>query len=382
MRGATTWQNLPGAEVWLSSYGGGPSASAATNSAALQAILDAYPSGVKVLCNSGTHQFATAGTATGDALTQPYCVRLSASHGPVTIVGTGATTFKLADAQTANTSIILARGSSGAYRTSKTLIDNIEFDGNGTNQTGSWDDFGLVTAAYAKYVTIRDCYLHDAKIFAAHPLRDAQAFAMLSCRVPVTAASTNTVFYEVPRGIVRDCLFEGVNSLLTPALTLGCNADVNIPGQYYLVTGNDFYGGGQMLSMAGVQHSVVTGNIFHDQVNSNGTALIMDVFNHATNDYDTLENAITDNVFRNVRRGIVLAELDATFGCKRNVIANNVIVDGPNENLTYGILEGGSAGGHVANYIHDNIIQGASTAAISTQTAIVKNNVVNGTLVA
>jgi hypothetical protein len=364
VRGASGWQNIPGPEVWLSAHGGGPSASAAANSAAVQEILDLYPSGVKILCRSGTHQFATAGTVVSDAMTNPYCVRLSAAHGPVAIVGTGATTFKLADAQTLNTAILLVRGTAAGYRTARTIIEGIEFDGNQANQSGTWDDFAMVTSIYAYDTTVQFCYLRDSRNFSFHAHRDSRGFAFLNSRIDGHngTAIGGGCYVEIPDALVAYCRFFGHDSNATGVmLNLGCNADIQIPGEFITVVFNKFKGGVVPLSAGGIRHSQISHNQFFDVSNNNGCAMRLETFNHAITDYDFMHNIIDGNMFSNIREAIRLGSQDATFGCKVNRIVNNRIHKGT-VNLTFGIRETGTAAGHFGNEYEGNLIEGASIA--------------------
>lgn len=329
------------------------------------AIQRAIAAGRIIYFPAGTYLVSTAGTVTGDAVTNPYALVVRQTDGTRIFLGAGrnAATIKLATNATANTAIILARGTSAAYRLNPTLIIGLELDGNGANQgSGTWDDFGLITAVYAKYVMLVHLHLHDAKMFAFHPLRDSQHFGVFFCRQSTGSAGTaiSQSFIEIPRAYVAFNSFEGLNSSLLAVLTLACNSDVTIPGEWNICVCNIFTGGGTQLGAAGIRHSIIALNLFSDVVNSNGTSLKTEGWNHTVTDYDFMENLVFGNIFYNVREGIKCDAFDATYGCKRNLYIGNIISDGSGENLTFGIRETGTAAGHSANYFYLNRVIGAS----------------------
>lgn len=344
----------------------------------IQAALDALPAaGGTVMLSPGLFTVAvSAGSpVTGDSLTTPYCVKITATHGAVTLrgAGMGATTIKLANSQGSNTIPLLIRGASTGKRTAQTVISDLAFEGNDANQT-AWTDFGMIEVAYADRVTIERCYLFDSPNFMVQIFRDSQLFRVQDNRF-VSSASKHAVRIESHKGLIRGNEFAGVvGATAGSLLTLTTNADVSIISERIVVLQNQFVGGFIPLTISGGRRHIVTHNVFQDVTDTTSNAAI-DVDKYTSSGpvyWDTYENVIAYNTIYNIRNGIRLTG-DANGGSLRNRVIGNMIIDGPDAALATGIKEEGAISDY--NEIINNRIISAST-AISTVGAntIVRDN--------
>jgi hypothetical protein len=340
--------------------------------AEINSAIDALGTvGGTVLLSEGTFTVAAAGSVTGDSVTTPYCIRIRETHGAVDLIGMGqgATKIVLANSQAANSIPILVRGTSTTNRTAATRIAHMEIDGNDGGGQTTWTDFGLVEALYSYYVTLEDCYIHDAPFFLTQTFRQSQFARWVNCRF-YADATNHQVRFENPNVTIENCQFRGPVAAATgPAmLALATNADIGVQTENALVIGNLFQGGYQHIAMDGAARCVIASNSFRDITTNNPTAVRMAHYDGGSG-YNATENVITGNMFYNVRYGVQLdSRSDATDrGAKRNRVTNNYFIDGPDVTFATGVRETGS-------YADDNLVEGNRFYGVSTPTIKVGAN--------
>ena len=164
------------------------------------------------------------------------------------------------------------------------------------------------------------------------------------------------------------------NTSSAEVLDIATNSDVDIPSEYIQVSNNTFDKGRLQCQIGGARHVTLFGNIFINSTDDNGVCLKLEPYDAVT-DYEVFENIINGNIFYNNRWCIQIAGSAATLESYRNIISNNLLLDGPDVSMTYGVYE--NATNVDNNVIINNIIQGAATAAIfkSGASTVVRDNI-------
>lgn len=325
----------------------------------IQAAIDALPvSGGIVHLTEGLFTCSKVGTH-GTTPNAGYCILIDAADVPLILEGAGwATTIKLANNQDANTILLYVRGESGAERNNPTVIRDLKIDGNKTNQINAWTDYADLEFAYANDIIVQGCYLTDGNWASARVYLSSERAYFLNNYFALSAK--NGLRTENRFTVISGNYFK--TSGVGTCLGLATNSDLDIPSEFISIQNNVFESsatGTTDVAMTGARHVQFFGNTFLNHTNSSGYALQIGHYDAATN-YSGFENVVFANTFYNVRNGIQLTSgASADLSNYRNLIANNLIIEGTGVNLANGILESGANVDN--NIILDNIIQGATT---------------------
>ena len=341
----------------------------------IQAAIDALPAGGgRVLLSEGTFTCAKVAVF-GTAPMQGYCILIDENAGPVLLEGSGwATIVKMADSQDADTSLFLIRGTdTNNKRTSATVLRDMKIDGNLTGMVVSWDDFAVVEVAYAFDVSVDNCHISDAPWFCFRSFRESERVYITGCYVDGSNGKGG-VRFENKYGVISGNYITAGNTAGNGAgIDLSVNSDVGVASEFISIQNNVIDGGYTQVSLSGARHCSLFGNMFANSTDNSGTSLVLQHFDGVT-DYSCLENTVIGNVFENIRQAIQLhSGGNGDLSNLRNIIANNVIIDGSGVNLANGIFESGTNVDN--NQILDNVIQGATTAITKVGTStIVRGN--------
>ncbi len=345
----------------------------------IQAAIDALPSaGGTVELTAGTFNVARVADATGDTLTTPYCVRISATPGPVQVIGAGmaATIINLADSQVKNSIPLLIRASSAAKRTAPTRIADLHVTCSNPATQTAWDDFGMIEVAYADNVTLERVKISSSPYIGAQIFRNSQQCRVLSCDITYSTYG-NGLRVEVPGAQILGNTFNGDVATNKACLDLSCNADITVQGERILVQGNAFLSGRTLLGMGGHKGSMVVGNLFTGATNASSVAIAIDPYTAVAANYSSEGVLIADNVILGCRQGVTMGG-GATYGVQYTTIRNNVIYETSAVNLANGILENSAAATH-HNVVSGNTINGATTPITIVGTgSLAENNYVDG----
>lgn len=345
----------------------------------IQAAIDALPAaGGTVVLTAGTFNVTRVGDVTGDTLTTPYCVKITASHGPVTIqgAGMGATVVNLSDSQVKNSIVFLVRGASAGKRTNPTRIADLSVTcANPAGQT-TWDDFGMIEVAYSDSVTLDRVKIYNSPYIGAQIFRNSLYSVVRGCDITYTTYG-NGLRVEVPGSTIQGNTFNGDVAINKACLDLSCNADITIQGERALVTGNQFLSGRTLIGMGGQRGALIIGNMFTGATNASSVAIAVDPYTAVAASYTSDYCLIADNQIIGCRQGITIGG-GATYGVQYTTIRNNHIIETSAVNLANGILESSAAATH-HNVVIGNTINGATTPITIAGTASFEDdNMVDG----
>lgn len=308
-----------------------------------QAFIDAKASasatnGIVFTGSLGTYKLSKQGAIAHDSLTTGYCVRIADSDAPVAFQFPRGTVFKLADNQAKNTAIVLIDGTSLARRTNPTEFGGVTFDGNYANEASPHsDDHGLVTTLYCDDPFFFRCKFQNYYFAGLHVLRDTRGGKAIACTFDGTHAQTvagsTAVRWEAHEGEIAYSRFVCDASSGRTHLQCGDNADIQLQMLGIRVTHNVFAGSwaGIGVDLAGVIGCLLAHNVFRDFCNTSAVAVSI---GHYTNTngtvFEAAFNAISDNVFYNVRQCIqitgnatAIGGNNYTIGAYANLIHRN-----------------------------------------------------------
>lgn len=338
----------------------------------IQAAIDALPAAGGVIhLSPGNFSICQVGTMAVDPH-QGYCILLYNTHGAVKIEGCGwNTVIKLADNQPALSCMILIRGEVATKRTNPTIIRHIKFDGNDDNQP-AWSDFSMVEIAYSTDVLIEDCCFINPCASATRCYRSSERVVWNRNYIDGSNGK-NGIRCENYYCIISNNYIKVGNDVGSQAgIEIAVNADINVESRFVLMDGNWLEGGRSSAGTSG-RYSVITNNFFFNHVWSSSVAFTLQSYSALAGNHACTDNIVAHNVFYNIRQGIQLGGLDG-YICTRNLITDNLVIEGPDINLANGIFESGSYCD--ANVIENNIINGATTAITKVGTSTkIRNNI-------
>jgi len=341
----------------------------------IQNAIHALPAaGGTVTLSEGTFVVAKAGVAADPP--QGYAVLVDQNDGPVRLTGQGeATVVQLAPDQDADTCTLLIRGDSGDERTAPTFVSYIQFDGNDPNQSNIWTDYAIVEGSYADDITMFHCSFVNPTIIGARVFRDSERWIVDHCRFAVNDhVGLRTEMLGVN---ITNCQFVGENIDSGVLMTIATNGDIDVQGENILVSNCVFDRGLIQISTGAPLRCTIANNIFRNQTHNDGYAVGIFPYDHALHDYGAAYNVVAHNQMYNVRVGVYIIANNAVAAlfCMYNIVHGNMIIEGPDVNLNYGVYEGNTYADY--NVVEHNLIQGA-TAAVTTVglNSVARDNVI------
>jgi len=329
----------------------------------IQAAIDSIESGGTVYLSAGTFILSKAGEM---SLTpcQGYCILIDENHPALQIIGQGwATVVKMADDQDKNTCLILVRGGgSTEKRSAQTILQDFYADGNRRGQSETWNNYTVIETGFADNVVLDRLYIDDPPYKSARFFLEAVNCRVQNCYFNCSNGMGGFVAESGPHVIFGNH-FLGNDTSNNCILDLRVNDDRQTPAEFIQVQNNYLDRGKFQCVISGGRHIQFMGNVFVNSIDVNAVSLKLMPYN-AVNDYHVYENVIFGNVFYNNRSCINLHSSGETMHNYRNLISNNQCIDGPDQNMTYGIYESGNWTDQ--NAILDNVIHGATIADVLT----------------
>jgi hypothetical protein len=359
------------------------------DTAAVQAAMnDAKATGIREVRGVRGHTYIVSQTGlynSGDGLTNlPYCLFTGTTNltADIELVDLD---LKMAANQAADTMILMAGNTAASPYTGAVKLNRCTFDGNGVNQSATFTDHGLVTAAYADNFSMTDCVITGWPRLGAHVLRTCKKARIEKTFFDQAGIGSNGISsalrFEVSYGWVVNNTFVGDFSTAQGHIECGDNADITDQQIGTVFMGNQFHGGGpgSAVGLSGVVGIVYSQNKHFDMGASSSISVFLQHYIHpggtgGSTIYDTTDCIIDGNEFYNCRWPIELAggsgtqnSILWTGGVRRCAITNNIIAPSYSNTQT-------GMGGTAATYPTPHVQAYGSVVAVNLKYGIYEEN--------
>jgi hypothetical protein len=321
----------------------------------IQAAIDAISSpGGRVLTSPGTFLLSYAETISVGIANVKCSLKITRTHPNISLEGIpGATIFKIADNQVQDRIVTLVIFGTSAVnlKTNQTYVSGIEFDNNIYNQTTYKDGYAIDEIFDTGETIIEKCRFknwHDEN----DPFEIESWAVHIRYKTRKTTIQNNYFLGESAMRLdasyctVSKNIFENnIEALAKGAVDLTADFDVDDGNAGNQIVNNLFIGGQIQVYINGTQNSLISGNVFINQMTT-GHSAVYSSADDGGGGWDSKNNSIIGNLFYNCCNGVrMISTGPGTHGNLDNIVALNQFVDGPDRNLNYAVLSTGAASG-------------------------------------